>query len=286
LHDPTPELYRTKFDLEPDSFAIRFLEWVEKLSIGFADLAFTPNIAFKEIFVQRGCPPAKMVIVMNSPQTEIFERAAARALPGPRVKGEFRLMFHGSLLERHGLDDLLHAVALLRSEIPGIMLDIYGARTPYVHQIEALISSLGLGSCVGYHGQQTLEQIAFHILKSDVGIIPNKRTPFTEVNMPTRIFEYLSLQRPVIAPRTKGIGDYFQEHQILYFEPGNIRDLTARIRWAYENPGELRAVTNQGRTIFNAFDWEAQKLVLLSAVESLLSVKCREPADSLGATRW
>ena len=159
-------------------------------------------------------------------------------------------------------------------------------RWRYVDEMETLIRSLELESCAVYHGQKTLEEIASHILKADLGIIPNKRTPFTEINMPTRIFEYLALQKPVIAPRTKGIGDYFQEHQILYFEPGNIRDLTARIRWAYEHPAELHAVTREGRTIFKAFDWEAQKLALLSAAESLLSHKNRQPVETLGATRW
>ncbi len=274
LHDPIPELYRTKFNLDSGSFTIRLLEWVEKLSIRFADLAFTPNLAFKEIFVARGCPPEKMVIVMNSPQTEIFHPDSVQpssASAGERTEGEFRLMFHGTLLERHGLDDLIHAVALLIREIPGIKLNIYGARTAYVSHIEGLVKTLGLESAVLYHGEQTLEQIASHILEIDLGVIPNKRTPFTEINMPTRIFEYLALQKPVIAPRTRGIGDYFQEHQILYFEPGDVHNLAARIRWAHDHPEELRAVTREGRTVFQAFDWEAQKLALLSAVESLLT---------------
>ncbi len=43
----------------------------------------------------------------------------------------------------------------------------------------------------------------------DIGVIPNRRSVFTELNMPTRIFEYLSQGKPVIAPGTPGILDYF-----------------------------------------------------------------------------
>src|SRR5439155_24815829 len=53
----------------------------------------------------------------------------------------------------------------------------------------------------------------------DVGIIPNRRSIFTEINFPTRIFEYLARGKPVIAPLTTGIGDYFSKDELVVFNP-------------------------------------------------------------------
>ena len=54
-----------------------------------------------------------------------------------------------------------------------------------------------------------VNEIVAAIGDCDLGIIPNHRNIFTEINTPTRIFEYLALAKPVIAPKTQGIQDYF-----------------------------------------------------------------------------
>ena len=77
-----------------------------------------------------------------------------------------------------------------------------------------------LREAVRYLGRKNLEEIVEEIRKCDVGIIPNRRSIFTELNTPTRIFEYLSQGKPVIAPRAPGILDYFQERRSHLFRVG------------------------------------------------------------------
>jgi len=92
------------------------------------------------------------------------------------------------------------------------------------------------------HGFKTLEEIAACISTIDVGVIPNRSSSFTQINFPTRIFEYLAMHKPVIVPATTGITDYFQDDEILFFEAGSVDNLAARIEWAYRHPAELREV--------------------------------------------
>ncbi len=81
--------------------------------------------------------------------------------------------------------------------------------------------NLSLGYHVRYLGPKRLEELVHEIESCDVGIIPNHRNTFTEINTPTRIFEYLALGKPVVAPRTLGIQDYFSPDALLFFESGN-----------------------------------------------------------------
>ena len=60
--------------------------------------------------------------------------------------------------------------------------------------------------------------------------------------MPTRIFENLALGKPVIVPDTKGIRDYFDDAQIIYFQPGDATNLASRIKWVYDNPDDANAI--------------------------------------------
>ncbi|HET7625803.1 MAG TPA: glycosyltransferase, partial [Verrucomicrobiae bacterium] len=195
LHDPMPELMMTIFNLGPNSLAVRFLKKTEKWSIGFADLALTPNIAFKRLFTSRSCPREKMQIVMNSPNNETFGfrpvSDIASAPDKPDSTKSFVILYHGSLVARHGLDIAIDALELVRKSIPNATIMICGESTPYFEKVMESVQKRGLGSAVRYMGMRNRKQIVEAIEHCDIGVIPNRRSVFTEINMPTRIFEYL-----------------------------------------------------------------------------------------------
>jgi len=273
LHDPMPELFRSIYGLPEEHFIVRCLKWMERRSLAFADLVLTPNLAFKNLFTSRSCPVGKIETIMNSPEGSIFDprKVADRRPPGepkPLV-----LMYHGLIVERHGLDLVIRAVARLRSRMPGLQLHWYGEPTEYAKKMTALAEELKVGDIVHAHGFQSLEEIARHIAEIDLGVIPNRLSPFTQLNFPTRIFEYLAINKPVLVPRTQGIGDYFQEDEILYFTPGDLDDLTARIEWAAGHPAELGQLMERGRRVYVAHSWEREEAKFLELAGRLTAGK-------------
>jgi glycosyltransferase involved in cell wall biosynthesis len=120
-----------------------------------------------------------------------------------------------------------------------------------------------------YKGSVPLEEISREISTIDAGIIPNRKSPFTELNMPVRIFEYLSLHKPVIVPRTQGIRDYFDEDSIFFFEAGDAQSLAKVILEIYSDPARRRRVTEQGVTIYARYRWELQSRSLVELVSGL-----------------
>ena len=281
LHDPMPELYQTIYGTKPDSGMMGLLKRMEKWSIRFAHLVLTPNEAFRRIFCARGCPPSKIQIIMNSPDEELFKpvRPPVESVDGALPRPEFRLMYHGLIAERHGLTTAVEAVGRLSSDIPGIVLDMFGERNVFLDQIMKTAKEMGLGERIRYQGMRPLDDIPAAIAQADLGLVPNQRTPFTEINFPTRIFEYLSVNKPVIVPDTKGIRDYFDENQILYFKPGSADDLARVIRWVYEHPAETASVLKRGREVYEQHRWPQEKSRFLALAEGLLTnrataVKC------------
>src|SRR5215470_12872606 len=103
LHDPMPELMMTIFRLRSDSLAVRLLKRLERWSIAFADTVFTVSEAFKRIFTSRSCSADKITVVMNSPDENIFVLRPPAASSARRSR-RFVMMYHGSILERNGLD--------------------------------------------------------------------------------------------------------------------------------------------------------------------------------------
>ena len=267
LHDPTPEVYMSKYGINKDHKMIKFLISLEKLSINLADKVLTPNIAFKELFVSRGNIAEKIEIVMNSPNESIFPE---KPIAHKHSKGsKFSIIYHGSIVERHGLYDALLSIKSLRNKIPELVLNIYGDGD-YKEKLVQEINALNLNNIVFFHGFLRQEKLVDKILESDLGIIPNRRNPFTEVNLPTRIFEYLCMGKPVIVPETKGIKDYFTDDSLLFFESGNSRSLAEMIYKVYSDPKNYKTIISKGIQIYKKFTWRAQKKHFTKIVSNLI----------------
>jgi glycosyltransferase involved in cell wall biosynthesis len=94
-------------------------------------------------------------------------------------------------------------------------------------------------------------------------------SPFIEINLPTRIFEYLSMGTPVIVPRTRGIGDYFGESDVLFFNLDSAADLAEKILWVHGHPEETAAVVQRGQAVYRKHLWSLEKERFLSIVSGL-----------------
>jgi glycosyltransferase involved in cell wall biosynthesis len=270
LHDPMPELYCGIYVVREKHFVYRLLCRIERWSVAFADKVLTPNLAFKELFASRSGAADKMEIIMNSPRPAIFD--SQKYEPPVHAPGQtFTLMYHGLLVERHGLDLAIQAMSRLNGEAPGLKLEIYGDRTDYVDRIERQVEELKIGQSVHFHGYKTQTEIAQAIGGIDLGIIPNRLNDFTNINFPTRIFEYLAMNKPVLVPRTKGVTDYFGEDEILFFTPGDIDDLGRKMAWACNHPSELLTMMERGREVYRRNSWPAQERRLLGVAERLLN---------------
>ena len=102
-----------------------------------------------------------------------------------------------------------------------------------------------------------------------MGVIPNKMTPFTNLNLPTRIFEYLAMKKPVIVPHTKGIADYFDEESLHFFEAGNVDSLASAILDVYRNPTRCQSILGRGIEIYNKHRWGTEKRHLVELVKNI-----------------
>jgi glycosyltransferase involved in cell wall biosynthesis len=272
LHDPMPELMQTIFKLPPESLSVRALKTMEKKSIAFSDLVLTVNIACQNLYSARSCPPDKIRVVLNSPDDYIFRFRPAK-LNGSNdatIEKPYTILYHGSLVARNGLDLAVEALDTVRRSIPNVKLAVCGEKTPFLESVLEMARERGLENNIDYLGVQNLNGIVEAITTCDLGIIPNQKNIFTEINTPTRIFEYLALGKPVIAPKTKAIQDYFGDRDLVFFELGNARDLARQIEYAFSHPREVAETTQRGQRVYLDHTWTREKSQFLDAVDELL----------------
>jgi glycosyltransferase involved in cell wall biosynthesis len=265
-----PELMTTIFGFRENSLPVAILMRTEKLSIWFADQVLTVNLACKRIFSSRSCDAEKIEVVMNCPDQEIFSFRAPEGSYERRPNKPFVLMYHGSIVERHGLDLAIKALEIVRHTIPEIELRVFGSPTPFLELVRESAEWKKLGGAIKYMGPKSLEDIAEAVVECDLGIIPNRRSIFTEINTPTRIFEYLSRGKPVIAPLAPGITDYFGPEDLFYFELGNVSELADGIEQVYRNPLKVQEILERGQEIYLKHSWNQEKERFLNTVAKIL----------------
>ena len=274
LHDPMPELMQTIFRLPEKSLSVVMLKRLEKLSIRFADLVLTVNLACKKLYSSRSCQPDKIKVVINSPDDEIFrfQRGDVRDVDGKNGNGSnpFVILYHGSLVRRNGFDLAMESLEKVKKTISSVQLRVCGQRTDFFEQVMESARQRGLDGNIDYLGVRDLKGIVEAIEECDLGIIPNHRNIFTEINTPTRIFEYLALAKPVIAPKAKGIQDYFGDNDLIFFELGNADDLARKIEFAYSHPEEVADTVKRGQEVYLSHTWSRERLSLLNSISELL----------------
>jgi glycosyltransferase involved in cell wall biosynthesis len=275
LHDPMPELMMTIFNVERDRLIVRLISRIEKWSMARANLVLTVNVACKRIFGSRSCRPEKIGVIMNSPDSEIFPFRTPESYAPTNEAGDkrFVIMYHGSLVKRNGLDLAVDAFARVRKSVPTAELRVYGARTVFFDRVMEAARNKGVDEAIRYLGPKRLEELVPAIQECDVGVIPNPRNAFTEINTPTRIFEYLTLGKPVIAPNTPGIQDYFNNESLLFFESGNSEDLAEKIEYVFSHGKEANEMVGRGQQVYLTHKWSNERQRLVGLVSNLLNAE-------------
>jgi glycosyltransferase involved in cell wall biosynthesis len=219
-------------------------------------------------------PREKIHVLMNLPDDRIF---APRGHPPPKAESApFVLVYHGTLARRLGLDIAIRAVALARKQSPQIQLRIIGAGEERSSLI-ALRDELQLGDAVTFSdGFVPVQAIPDMIVDADVGLCPLRISGGTDIMLPTKLLEYVTVGIPCIVPRTGTISRYFDEGMVQFFEAENVESLAAAIVQLKSDPSRRESLAREATSRFaDTYRWSIHKGVYIELAERLLGRRPR-----------
>jgi glycosyltransferase involved in cell wall biosynthesis len=279
LHECMPEYGATKYGVPLDHRMVRILAFLERASIRFATFVTTCTEQMRERFIERGAPADRIAVVVNSFDEERFmpERYIGAA---PRTGRTFTLICHGTIEPNYGLDLVVRAVGMLRDRIPGLRLDIWGDGT-HRPAVEALTRELGLEDRVRFTGWVTMEELMPHLAAADAGVVAVRRDPFRDVTLCTKMFDLVSLRKPVIISRTRAVEAYFGSECFQIFESEDVTGLADAIYAVYAD-SSLRERLVQSATARNeSYRWVHQAKRYVQIIEGLAARRGAAVSDAL-----
>lgn len=272
IHDLMPEIYMEKFSSGEKHWIVSLMKIQERWAGKFASAVLTVEDRLKDILSGRGIPREKIHVLMNLPDDRIF--AKRESLPSKPEDAPFVMVYHGTLARRLGLDIAIEAVYKARNAVPRMELRIIGAGEERVRLV-ALRDRLELQDVVKFsEGFVPVEKIPAMILDADVGLIPLRISGGTDIMLPTKLLEYVTMGIPCITPETGTICRYFDEDMVRFFEAENADSLAEAIIALYRDPGKRIALSRNATERFaNIYNWSVHKKIYINLVERLLGRK-------------
>jgi glycosyltransferase involved in cell wall biosynthesis len=261
VHDTLPETYAGKLGRLP-GFLRTLLYLEERVCCAMASRVICVNDVQRDALVARGIPLEKITVLLNVPDEGIF-RFADHFVHVNGNRPIFNLVYHGVIDRMLGLDLMLDAVARLKEKIPAVHFHIIGAG-PFLDYLVEKSKNLGLTDRVHFSMQYyPIKDLPDMLDDMDLGVIPNRRNDATELMLPVKLLEYVSLGLPAIAPRLKTIEHYFSADMVTYFEPGNVDSMTDAILAMYGDRNRRMEQMKRARTFLDRYGWERHQLDLV-----------------------
>lgn len=238
-------------------------KWVFKNADGFVVV----STYLKKHLIGRGVDKEKIIVLTNAADPEKFSPLTDGSDIRSRYKLDRKVIigFVGGFYPWHGLDLLIDSFKLLAGDCADAVLLLVGDG-PMKPSLEKKVLESGLKHRVYFPGTISHGNLPGYIAAFDIAIMPNSN----EYGSPMKIFEYMAMEKPVVAPRFGPLEDGITHgKEGFLFEPQNVNDLVSCLRRLIENADLRRELGKNGRTrIMDRHNWQSNAMSVLDLVES------------------
>lgn len=232
-----------------------------------AKLLIAVNKTIKQYLLQEGVSEGKISIVENGIDDKLFN---------PRVDGrnqrikfgigseETVVVFVGSFQPYHRVDLLLQAFSAVETD-RSIRLLLVGEGVS-AKEAKSLASDLGLGSRAIFTGRVPYDEVPAYMAAGDIAVMPATN----EYGNPMKIYEYMALGKPVIAPNQNTILEIAEHNKTAYLvERENINALKAALQTLIEDAAFRRRLGGQAGAAAKKHTWQIRARAMQEALQAI-----------------
>jgi glycosyltransferase involved in cell wall biosynthesis len=249
----------------------RLIEAVERLALRLVDHVLVVVDESRDRLAAMGVPATKMSVVMNTPS--IGRGQELEALGGARSDtrrpDDLMIAYLGLLEAPRGLGTAIQAMREVRRRLPGARLTIIGSgRDEGLFREQA--RQAGVTDRVEFLGWLEYRQALGVLTRCDVGLVPHHTTASWQTTIPNKLFDYMSLGKPVIVSSARPTERIVTEERCgVVFADQDVAGLAEAII-AMGDPAARAEYGRRGRdAIRRRYNWEADERRLLGAIRTV-----------------
>lgn len=182
--------------------------------------------------------------------------------------------YAGHLYPWKGVDVLLEALARL-PEVRGLVVGGQPEEADR-QRLEQLSAQLGIADRVTFSGWLPPADVARHLARCAVLVVPNVRTRISErYTSPLKVFEYMAAGRPIVASNLPALTEVLRDGKnAVLVQPGDPDALAAAVAGLLADPLRGERIARQALADAAQYTWEARA----SRLEPLLRAVAGVPS--------
>jgi glycosyltransferase involved in cell wall biosynthesis len=247
-----------------------FASWIEKWVFTRADEIVVISTYLKQHLLELGIDEGKIIILTNAADPEKFspEEKDNDVRDQYRINGKTVIGFAGGFYPWHGLELLINAYKLVSKKYKDVVLFLIGDG-PMMLQLKSKAANSGLKDNVVFAGTINHRKLPEYISVFDVAVMPHSN----EYGSPMKIYEYMAMSKPVIAPRFGPLEDGITHgSEGLLFKPENTEELIVSLERLIEDRSLREEMGRSGREkILSKHNWRNNALSVIRSCECLIA---------------
>lgn len=175
------------------------------------------------------------------------------------------IMFLGTPRAYKGLEDVIYAIQDLKRN--DIIFMIIGGDINSTYEKHLL--DIGREK-VRIFGFVPFDDIPFYLSAADIVVIPQRDTPATKAQLPAKVFDAMSMGKPVIATKVSMLPEILDGCGLI-IDPGKIPQLAESINYILTNPAEANKMGLKARErCIEKYSWDRMEVDLCRIFDRLL----------------
>ena len=232
-------------------FFIKLSEKLETLYYRHAARIVVVTAGIRRILTGRGIPEGKLVLITNGTTTELFRYTGDAKKREWGLGGKFVVLYAGIFGLAQGLERLCELAELLKPE-EGIHF-VFVGEGPLKPRVERLQQERNLHNLT-LLDEVPREVIPEYISASDACLVPLQKNPLFLGALPSKMFDYLACERPVILSVDGEARKVLEEcGGGLYAEPENIYAMAQAILKLKAAPAIALKMGKSGRAFVEKY---------------------------------
>ena len=252
------------------------IRMVERVSVRQCDHVVAVVEESRARLISLGVDPTRISLVINTP-------TSGRFVDSPRVNGvgvlrrprSLTILYLGLLEWARGLETAIRAIALVRKRLPEVKLVIVGSGR-HEADFKRVVAELELQDSVQFLGWLDYTKAIEVIKECDIGLVPHHATESWNTTIPNKLFDYMSMGKPVIVSDAKPTKRIVQEERCgMVFENQNAEDLS-RVIVELEDESVREEMGRNGKgAVATKYNWAVDEERLLKALDLAVAERKR-----------
>ena len=241
----------------------KFVHWLDGALLRGSDLSMTDTKEHAKYLGQEFAVDPSRIRPIPISADECLFPFQPEAYP-PYVEGSvFKVLFFGAFIPLQGTDVIVRAASKLSGQ--SVEFHMVGAGQTYDEAL-ALAAALDASNVI-FHGWQTIDRIPEMAKECDLILGIFGTTEKAARVIPNKVFEALSLGRPVVTGDSSAIREHLEDGISILLTPfGDEEALAEKILWAKDNHASAVEIGLRGRQIFEESLSPAQVASAVQAV--------------------